>query len=155
MVYANIAIGGTFDKLHRGHERLLGHAFTLGEEVYIGLVDSEDLLKDKKLREKIDPYDVRREALESYLHFKGWYVRAHIFPLYDRYGVALESCIDALILTPNNIVVGEEINKKRSETYLKELALIEISLALAEDGEIMSSTRIRSGEIDRDGRLVK
>lgn len=155
MTYANIAIGGTFDKLHRGHERLIERAFTLGEEVYIGLTGSEDLLKDKELRERIDPYDVRREALERYIQSKSWYVRAHIFPLHDRYGVALEGYIDALILTPKNIVVGEEINKKRSENGLKELALIEVDLALAEDGEMISSTRIRSGKIDRDGRLVK
>lgn len=155
MPYANIAVGGTFDKLHEGHKRLLDQAFSLGEEVYIGLVDSEDLLRDKELRDKIESYQVRKSVLEEHLQSKNYSPRVHIFPLHDKYGVALESYVDALILTPRNRSVGEETNRKRVENGLKELTLIEINLVLAEDGEIISSTRIRKNEIDRNGKLVK
>jgi pantetheine-phosphate adenylyltransferase len=153
--YKRIAVGGTFDKLHKGHKRLFEEAFTLGEEVYIGLVRSEELLKDKELREKIDPYEVREKMLQKYLKSRNWHERAYIIPLYDRYGITLTNNLDALIVTPKNVVVGEEINRKREKNGLKKLDLIEIDLVLAEDGEIISSTRVRKGEIDREGRVIK
>lgn len=152
--YRNVALGGTFDKLHKGHEKLLETAFTLAENVYIGLVKSEELLQNKELRERIDTYELREENLLTHLKTKSWYGRAHVFPLNDRYGIALEAYIDGIVVTPGNIPVGEEINKLRIENDLRELDLITIDLLLADDREIISSTRIRKGEIDREGRLI-
>jgi phosphopantetheine adenylyltransferase len=78
---------------------LLEEAFTLGEKVYIGLVNSEELLKDKELRERIDPYEVREKRLVEYLKSRNWYKRAYIIPLHDRYGITLAEDLDALIVT--------------------------------------------------------
>jgi pantetheine-phosphate adenylyltransferase len=155
MKYKRVAVGGTFDKLHDGHKRLLEEAFTLGEEVYIGLVNSEELLKDKELRERIDSYEVREKRLVEYLKSRNWYKRAYIIPLHDRYGITLAEDLDALIVTPGTITVGEEINKKREKYGLKKLDLIKVDFVLAEDGKIISSTRIRKGEIDGRGRVIK
>ncbi len=38
--YKKIAIGGTFDKLHDGHKKLLTTAFELGEKVEIGVTSN-------------------------------------------------------------------------------------------------------------------
>lgn len=71
MKYKKLALGGTFDRLHRGYEKILETAFSLAEYVYIGLVSSEELLKNKELREKIEPYETREKNLRTYLQSYG------------------------------------------------------------------------------------
>ena len=35
--YSKVAVGGTFDKFHDGHKKLLSTAFELGDEIEIGV----------------------------------------------------------------------------------------------------------------------
>ena len=42
--YRSIALGGTFDQLHRGHVALFERAFATGEIVYIGLTSNRMML---------------------------------------------------------------------------------------------------------------
>ncbi len=43
--FKKVAVGGTFDKLHKGHESLLSTAFEVGEKVVIGLSSDEFVSK--------------------------------------------------------------------------------------------------------------
>ena len=59
-----VAMGGTFDILHPGHEALLDAAFVLGGDVFIGLTTDAMALQG---RPKVAPYKARKQRLEAWL----------------------------------------------------------------------------------------
>jgi pantetheine-phosphate adenylyltransferase len=149
-----VALGGTFDSLHRGHRKLLRLAFAVGGKVMIGIT-SDDFARFLHKPHKLDPYDRRKKELERLLAAWGVSARARIVPLSDRYGPTVRfSGIDALVVSRRTIKTAYEINAKRKARGLRPLAISPIDLILAEDKRPISSTRIRRGKIDREGRLV-
>jgi len=46
------------------------------------------------------------------------------------------------------------LNKLRAEKGLRPVDVVTVELVLAKDGKRISSTRIRSGEIDPEGNLL-
>ena len=53
--YGKVCLGGTFDRIHIGHEKLLKMAFEVGEEVIIGLT-SDTKAKRGRVNEKLSSF---------------------------------------------------------------------------------------------------
>lgn len=149
-------LGGTFDRLHVGHEALLAAAFDHADEVGIGLTTEEFLRTGKGSRKEgsVRSFDDRRKELERFLgeRFPGrvWY----LIPLVDRWGAALEPGTEALVVSDETLPVGELANRLRRRHRIRPLTLIVRHAVLAEDLLRVSSTRLREGRIDRDGRRL-
>jgi len=153
--FKKVAVGGTFDEFHKGHKALLAKAFEVGEKVLIGL-STDKFVKQMKKPHKTAPYNERLKEVEEFLRKNGFWERAEIVPLNDPYGVTLsEGCIEALIVSKETETRAKEINMKRREKGLPPLHIIVIDMVPAENHVEVSTTRIRRGEIDREGRLVK
>lgn len=147
-----VAIGGTFDRFHKGHESFVKGAFLSGEKVIIGLTSDE--MAGKKSKIPVAGFDKRKAELIKFLEKKGLLKRTEILQINDLYGPALEkNKIEAIVLTGETIKGGREINRKRRKLGLKPLKLIRLPLILAGDRKRIASTRIRHGEIDRTGLL--
>lgn len=149
-----VAVGGTFDEFHRGHRALLCKAFQASEKVLIGL--STDLFATKvRKNHKIAPFAVRLEELKSFLRKQVWLSRAEIIPLHDPYGPLLHNVnIDAIIVSKETEKRAHEINFERKKKNLASLDIVVVNMVLAENYNPISTTRIRSMEIDREGRLL-
>ncbi len=147
-------MGGTFDVLHRGHRKLLRRAFSLGRTVMIGIT-SDEFAKTLHKPHKLDPYSKRKWDVERLLSRWGLLPRARIVPLNDRYGPTVRlSQIQALVVSRRTLKTAYEINARRRAKGLKPLVIDPIDLIMAEDRRPISSTRIRRGRIDREGRLI-
>jgi pantetheine-phosphate adenylyltransferase len=155
MKFKTVAVGGTFDKLHKGHEALLSKAFEVGEQVLIGL-SSDDFVKTMRKPHPTAPYAQRAPELRAFLRKKHFLERSKIIPLKDVYGPALTSdTLEALVVTKETEMTAFEINKRRKEAGMSPLHIIVIGLISSEDDLPISTSRIRSGKIDRYGRLLK
>ncbi len=146
MSFKRTAVGGSFDVLHKGHRALLDRAFGASESVIIGLTSNEMAGKDAAA------YGKRKEALEEFLKHKGQY---KIVELNDPLGdAAADREIDAIVVSEETAPGALEINEVRKRKGLKALKIIQIPLVLAKDGRRISSTRIKRGEIDEEGRVL-
>jgi pantetheine-phosphate adenylyltransferase len=153
--FKNVAVGGTFDEFHKGHRALLLKAFEIGERVLIGL-STDELVQRLGKPHEISTYDFRLEELKGFLRKKRLLERAEIIPLHDAYGVTLsKGCVDALVVSQETEETAKEINKKRKAKGLEPLSIVAISMVPAYNDKPISTTRIRHGEIDREGQIMK
>lgn len=147
-------VGGTFDPLHDGHKRLLDRSFELaGAEGFVVIGLTTDTFASRKIH-PIRPFSERKEDLESYIQRKGHSSGWQIEPLNDRFGSALESDFDAIVVSEETLPVAVEINKERRGKGKRKVDIHQITCVLAEDGRWISSTRIYRGEIDVHGHVL-
>lgn len=153
--FKTVAVGGTFDELHKGHRALLVKAFEVGEHVVIGLC-SDSFVKRLSKPHVTASYDQRLEELKMFLHANGFLERAKIVPLDDPFGITLSNGgVEALIVSKETKPTALGINKKRAEAGRTPLQIIVVSMIPSENHVPISTTRIRCGEIDREGHLLK
>jgi len=151
---STVLVGGTFDVFHKGHKALIMKAFDVGERVMLGL-SSDQLARELRKNHDVATYEERLKDLRAFLKRQSVLERAKIVPLDTPYGVTLSTTVaDALVVSKETEPVGKDINKKRKASGLKPLKLVVIDMIPAEDRVPISSTRIRRGEIDREGHLT-
>lgn len=149
-----IIAAGTFDRLHLGHKFFLLTALEKGEKSLICLTSDEYLKSWKPKKEKISSFKKRKSAVEKFLKDFDFNFNFKLFKIDDPFGIALEKG-DAILVSKDVGNRAKEINKKRKNKGLKPLKIIKAKTILAEDGKEISSSRIRKGEIDENGRKIK
>ena len=153
--FKKVAVGGTFDELHKGHRILLLKAFEIGELVLIGLC-SDEFVKKLIKPHVTAAYGTRLEELTAFLAHINFLQRAEIIPLDDAYGPTVtDSCIQALVVSRETKQNADRINDERSKKGLKPLCIVAINMVPSENCAPISTTKIRRGEIDREGRLTR
>ncbi|MCE7697941.1 MAG: pantetheine-phosphate adenylyltransferase [Methanobacterium paludis] len=84
------------------------------------------------------------------------HVNYDIQQLNEPYGTTIDDeDIDAIVVSEETEPTAFKINRIRKERGMKPIDIITIHMVLAEDGKPISSTRIRKGEIDRTGTIIK
>ncbi len=148
-----VCLGGTFNILHQGHELLSEKAFENDNHVFIGLT-SDELVKGNK-EVDIDGFEARQKNLEEFLRDKGWGGRYTIMKLDDELGPAVREDFDAILVSEETRSNAEEINRRREKDGLKPLEIITVKMALAENGDVISATKIKKGEMDVNGKMMR
>ena len=147
--YNKVAVGGTFDKFHDGHKKLLSTAFQIGNKVEIGVTSDEfgDLKGD------IDSCQERMNNLKSFFSDKSNFI---VIPLNDPYGTTIyDGDFDAIVVSEETEPTAVEINDIRVSKGMDPLDIVVVSFVLAYDGNPISSTRIRRGEINQNGNVIR
>lgn len=147
-----VALGGTFDIIHKGHIALLQKGFSISSKVIIGLTSDE--LATKKGKHLLHNYSQRFELLESTI--KKNFLNSHyeISKLDNDFGPAvLEDAVEALVVSEETTEKGTILNELRHQRHLAQVQVVSVPLVLAKDGKRISTSRIKNSEIDSDGNL--
>lgn len=162
-------LGGTFTPIHNGHRALLHSAFQTashdepGDGHVIVALTSMDVAKqtrsDPSHAESLGSFTERRDALDTELdNMSAAYSASYeIIELEDSLGpAATREDLNALIVSPEAKAQRRayELNSQRRDADLRPLEIHTPPFVVAEDGNRISSTRIRNGEIDVHGRLL-
>lgn len=147
-----VAMGGTFDIIHKGHIKLLSSAFSVSTKVIIGLTSDE--FTKRKGKKTLNTYDKRFENLENAIK-KNFVGKAYqISRLDDDFGPAvLEKDVEALVVSDETQNQGDVLNQLRAKKNLPPVKVISVPMVLAKDGNRISTTRIKNSEIDTEGNL--
>jgi pantetheine-phosphate adenylyltransferase len=150
--YRVVATGGTFDHLHRGHSALLSKSFDVGEKVVIGV--TSDAFARREGKQPDQSYEERTASLESLLRqeFPG---RDYLIAKLDDYfgpGIASPE-VQAIVVSRETAKRVPIANALRREKGFPPLDVVVVDYVMADDSKPISSTRIRKGEIDPQGRL--
>jgi pantetheine-phosphate adenylyltransferase len=151
-----VATGGTFDVIHIGHLALLSKAFEQGKKVVIG-VTSDEFADTVRGKGKIThTYEQRVANLRQVIQANFGDVIYEITKLNTTYGpTVLSGEVDALIASSETAKKGSEINEIRSNKGVRPLVIVIVDMIRADDGNPISSSRIRSGQIDPRGKLLR
>ncbi len=147
-----VALGGTFDIIHKGHLALLQKGFSISSKVIIGLTSDE--LATKKGKHLLHNHSQRFELLESTI--KENFPNSHyeISKLDNDFGPAvLEGAVEALVVSEETTGKGKILNELRRQRHLASVQIVSVPLILAKDGKRISTTRIKNSEIDSAGNL--
>ena len=148
-----VALGGTFDIIHRGHLELLRNGFSVSSKVIIGLTSDE--LARKKGKKPTNDYSKRYKTLDDTIKENFPNSKYEISKLDNDFGPAvLEKEVEALIVSQETSSKGDELNRLRAKRNAPPVQVIVVPMALAKDGTRISTTRIKRSEIDADGNIL-
>lgn len=155
--FKTAVLGGTFDHFHKGHKELLEHGLSIAERLIIGITSDRYIKKLKTNNEELrtfENFETRRKSVEDYLNqvAPG---RFEIVEINDLFGPTLDQnfSADAIVISKDSKNGALKINEERSKIGLSQLHVEVSSDVSAQDNKLISSMRIRNGEVDRDGKL--
>ena len=147
-----VAMGGTFDAIQSGHMALLNKAFSISSKVIIGL--TSDQLATKKGKNLVNDYSKRLSLLKSVIEKNFPNISYEISKLENDFGPAvIEGSVKALVVSEETSNKGLLLNDLRAERNLSPVKIVVVPMVLAEDGKVISTTRIKNSEIDGSGNL--
>jgi len=141
------AVAGTFNVLHDGHKALIDRAFSISDDVYIGITSDAMAISD---RSRINPFYLRKKALEEYLSTKNGKWR--IFQIEDIYGPKdIMVPIDTLVVSEDTFENGKKVNEYRIENGMKPLELSIVPMKKNDINTSICSTDILAGRYGKKG----
>ncbi|MHA1290966.1 MAG: pantetheine-phosphate adenylyltransferase [Candidatus Thorarchaeota archaeon] len=146
-------IGGTFGPLHDGHKVLLKAGLLVCETLIIGLTNND--MAQKKDKRIID-FDSRFWALKQFMDSITDFRDYQIVPIDNPYGMAVTTeQAEVIICSDEDEVISRvrEINDQRRAMKIHELLIFMVPRVRDPKGEIISSTRIRDGELPSEDQL--
>ena len=150
--FEKLGLGGTFDRLHTGHELILDLASHYSEYIQIGLVGDQYLQsRPKILGDFIQPFSDRYSSLTDYLNSRN---RVGSIVKIDTFGkdrqIASKSDLTALLVSQETYSGALAINNERKMLNKSPLVIILSAIVISNKGKKLSSSKIREELFEKE-----
>ncbi|MBN3037305.1 MAG: pantetheine-phosphate adenylyltransferase, partial [Candidatus Diapherotrites archaeon] len=136
-----VCVGGTFNRLHEGHQRLIDKAFSLSDHVVIGVTTDAFA---KKLNKEAEVRSFEERVADLNLYTMG---RAEIVPIEDVAGPVLQDpAVSVLVTSTETYRNAFKINEDRVKLGMKPVLVVVIPLVKNAKGLKLSSTALIKDE---------
>ena len=117
--YGTVALGGTFDRMHSGHNLLLTYsAYLCNNRIIVGVSDGL-LLVDKILAELIEPVEHRIVNVRTFLTDVKPTLQMDVVAINDVFGpTGYDPDIDCIVVSQETSKGGEVVNAERQKKVL-------------------------------------
>ncbi|MBU0974267.1 pantetheine-phosphate adenylyltransferase [Patescibacteria group bacterium] len=152
ILYNSVGLGGTFDHFHDGHKSFIRYAASFARELTIG-VTTKKMTLSKPFNKTIEHTTIRSKAVKNFCAQER--INAKIIELNDIFGPTIEQkTVQAIACTTDTASGADKINEVRSKMSMRELPIHVHKLLLDKEKlDPINSSRIRTGEIDREGNV--
>lgn len=135
-----ILVAGTFNRIHRGHDKLISAAVLLGDETEISIASDEYVAKYKKY---FVPYEVRKQHIVDYIEKEFDSMNGFTISSFDSPFDGIERTdIKTIVCSQETLTNVLAFNKLRSARGLEEVNIYCIPLTLNDFGKKLSSTEL-------------
>lgn len=123
--FDRVALGGTFDKLHNGHKKLLTLAASCTTQSLVIGITGDVMLKAKSNAAQIASFEIRSQAVTSFLQAIKPALRLEPVELADPFGPTIsDATIQAIAVSSETIPGAIMINEKRKEVGMPPLHVL-------------------------------
>lgn len=147
--FPRVIVGGTWDRFHAGHRYLLLAALENGKHVDVGVTTNEYV--EENGAKDVESFEERRDSVTTFLKQEGRFDDVELMPIDDFRGNAVDVDRAVLMVTQETLGNAKKINEERLEQRKTPLNIAALEQITATDGQPISATRIRNGEIDQNG----
>jgi phosphopantetheine adenylyltransferase len=153
--------GGTFDRMHNGHRVLLGGSMAVSaKSLTVGITSDAMIAAGKKtLKEMVQPYPMRRAAVEQFLSRCNPDVIVKAPAIDDPFGPSIvDAQLQCIIVSEETKAGGLAVNEKRKEAGLTQLEVAVVNCwdRYQKEGSVetkISSTDARKREAAKKQKL--
>jgi len=148
--FSRVAMGGTFDRLHCGHELLLATtALVATHKVYVGIT-ADQLLVHKKYSELLQPYEQREAAALGFMQAVRPALIVESGALIDPKAptqAELDPLMEAVVVSQETLPGAHQINQGRVARGFSPLVVVVVPVIGGLDAATkLSSTQLRAQE---------
>jgi pantetheine-phosphate adenylyltransferase len=140
--YDKVALGGTFDRIHNGHKKLLTIAASVCTDCITIGITGKGMLAAKKGAHLISSFSMRKTGLQAFMSKLKPPQALNVVELVDPFGPTItDPSLQAIVVSSETIGGALKINSLRSEKGMKPL---DILVTRRSESSTLSSTFLRN-----------
>eukprot|EP00924_Labyrinthula_sp_SR-Ha-C_P002283 augustus_masked-scaffold_19-processed-gene-6.12-mRNA-1 protein AED:0.19 eAED:0.19 QI:0/-1/0/1/-1/1/1/0/292 len=142
LAFDNVVLGGTFDRLHLGHKKLLSASLMCANKRVVIGITNDQMLRQKSDVSMIQPLNQRVRSVQQFCAAFDSSIKCEPHEISDPFGPSIvDQDLQAIVVSSETLKGARMVNDKRVQNGLNELQVVAV---LRSNNHTLSSTFLRN-----------